>query len=254
MEPTLTGQVCVVTGGGQGIGEAVCAQLASEGARVAVWDIDAANARAIARRLGDGHLAVEVDVSDTDSVASAATTTREQLGNVDVLVNNAAWSSAQPPLVEMGDELWQRSIDVNLGGQFKCLRALAPGMIERKSGSIVNIAAMAAFTGLRTGPGAYASSKGGVIALTYAAAAQLAAHGVRVNAVVPGTTETPRAAAMPPARREELFSQIMFRAGGGEPRLAQPSEVAQAVWFLASPLASWITGVSIVCSGAQLMR
>ena len=218
-----------------------------------MWDIDADKARTIARRLGDGHLAVEVDVSDTDSIASAATTTREHLGKVDVLVNNAAWSSAQPLLVEMSDELWQRSVDVNLGGQFKCLRALAPGMIENKSGSIVNIAAMAAFTGLRTGPGAYASSKGGVIALTYAAA-QLAAHGVRVNAVVPGTTETPRAAAMPPARREELFSQIMFRAGGGEPRLAQPSEIAQAVWFLASPLASWITGVSIVCSGAQLMR
>jgi 2-hydroxycyclohexanecarboxyl-CoA dehydrogenase len=254
MGPTMDGRVCVVTGGGQGIGRAACTRLAAEGARVAVWEINPETAGEVAAELGDGHLAVVVDVSDSESVASAAARTRQELGKVDVLVNNAAYVSSQPPLVEMGDEQWERSIGVNLGGQFKCLRALAPDMIEAKSGSIVNVAAMGAFTGLRTGPGAYAASKGGVIALTYAASAQLAAHGIRVNAVVPGTTETPRAAAMPPARREELFTQIMFRPNGGEPRMAQPDEVAQAIWFFASPLASWITGASLVCSGGQLMR
>jgi NAD(P)-dependent dehydrogenase (short-subunit alcohol dehydrogenase family) len=254
---SLSNKVCVVTGGGQGIGRAICQRLADDGAMVAVWDIDLALAEATKACLEPTetkHIAVEVDVSNSASVHRAAHETRTSLGPVHVLVNNAATLGLHPDLVSMEDEQWERTIAVNLGGDFRCIRALAPDMIEAREGSIVNIAALTAFTGVRNGSAAYAASKGGIVALTYAAAAQLSEFGVRVNAVAPGTTMTPRAAVMPEARKTELFRQITLRPGGGEARLAEPAEVANAVWFLASPSAGWITGTTIVCSGGQLMR
>jgi 2-hydroxycyclohexanecarboxyl-CoA dehydrogenase len=253
----IQGKVAVVTGGGQGIGEAICERLAEDGAKVAVWDIDPDRAEEVRKNLSDGdgqHFAAEVDVSATDQVEAAAAATAEALGGVDILINNAAWSTTPKPLLDIGDDEWHRVIDVNLGGAFRCIRALGPGMVERRSGAIVNIAALTAFTGLREAPGAYAASKGGVVALTYAAAAQLAGSGVRVNAVNPGTTSTPRTDKMPAARKAELFSHMLLRPDGGEPRMAMPSEIANAVAFLASPASSWMTGTCLVCSGGQLFR
>ncbi len=254
---SLAGAVGVVTGGGQGIGRAICERLAEDGCRVAVWDIDVDAAAETRQLLGsdqDMHLAVSVDIAESEAVANAYAETRRLLGPASVLVNNAAWSSAHPSLPDVTDEQWERTLAVNLSGAFRCTRAVAPDMIASRSGSIVNIAAMTALTGLRTASAPYAASKGGVIALTYAAAAQFAASGIRVNAVVPGTTDTPRSRAMPEDRRAQLYSQILLRPSGGEPRVAEPGEIAEAVWFLASPRSSWITGTSIVCSGGQFMR
>jgi 3-oxoacyl-[acyl-carrier protein] reductase len=257
LETGLADKVCVVTGGGQGIGRAICERLAQDGAVVAVWDIQLAKAKETQELLTpsrSSHLAVEVDVSDAAAVHRAAETTRTYAGPVNILVNNAAGISTHPPLMNMTDEQWHKTIAVNLSGTFLCIRELATDMIDARSGSIINISALTAFTGVRTASAAYAASKGGIVALTYAAAAQLAEFGVRVNSVAPGTTSTPRAAAMPPERREELYSRILLRPGGGAPRIAAPEDVAQAVWFLASPLSEWITGTTIVCSGGQYMR
>jgi 2-hydroxycyclohexanecarboxyl-CoA dehydrogenase len=146
----IQGKVAVVTGGGQGIGEAICERLAEDGAKVAVWDIDPDRAEEVRKNLSDGdgqHFAAEVDVSATDQVEAAAAATAEALGGVDILINNAAWSTTPKPLLDIGDDEWHRVIDVNLGGAFRCIRALGPGMVERRSGAIVNIAALTAFTG-----------------------------------------------------------------------------------------------------------
>ena len=257
MESGLLNKVCVVTGGGQGIGRAICQRLAQDGAIVAVWDIQLASAeetQSLLEPARSSHLAIEVDVSDATAVHRAAEHTRAIAGPINVLVNNAAWISSHPPLMEITDDQWYRTIAVNLSGNFLCIREIAADMIAARSGSIINISALTAFTGVRTASAAYAASKGGISALTYAAAAQLAEFGVRVNSVAPGTTSTPRAAAMPPERRQELFARILLRPHGGAPRMAEPEDVAQAVWFLASSLSEWITGTTIICSGGQFMR
>lgn len=255
MSDSLAGKVAVVTGGAQGIGEAISHRLAEEGATVAIWDLDEELAAKTASALdGSGHAAVGVDVSDTASVEKATKATEEQVGSASILVNNAANATVPVPLIELSDAEWQRTLDVNLGGAFRCLRALAPGMVRAKSGSIINIAALTAFTGLREAPGGYAATKGGIVALSYAAAAQLAQHGIRVNVVAPGTTRTQRLAKQPPERFAELASKMLLKPNGGDNRVAEPSEIADAVRFLASAESSWITGQSLLVNGGQLFH
>src|SRR5919197_4185329 len=211
-EMSLEGKVAVVTGGGSGIGEATCVRLANEGARVAVLDIDLEAARLTAGLVGDG-LAVQVDVSDSASVERALSEVEQQLGPVDVWVNNAgiagnaervnarferqiaematgAVSTTLDALVRLPDEEWRRMIAVHLDGTFFGTRAAARSMIARGTGAIVNIASICGIEGC-TGHPHYSAAKGGILAFTRSVAKELIQQGVRVNVIAPGFVETP---------------------------------------------------------------
>jgi NAD(P)-dependent dehydrogenase (short-subunit alcohol dehydrogenase family) len=245
-----------VTGAARGIGRAVAERFSADGASVALWDINGAAADAVRRGLKGSpstHVAIEVDVGDSQSVEAAARLTHSQLGVVRVLVNNARVAHQGSPLAQIGDDEWQATLNVNLTGYFRCMRSLAPNMIAAREGSIVNIAAMSAFTAFKGTSAAYAASKGAIISLTYSAALEFAEYGIRVNAVCPGITR-PRDAADPDPRLPQLMSSIQLRPSGGEARTGYPEEIAEAVWFLASPRSSWVTGASLVVSGGQLFR
>ena len=192
MSEPLAGKVALVTGAGRGIGAAIAARLAEDGADVAVCDVDLASAQAAAERLaasfGRRAIAVRMDVADESSVGEGVAAVGERLGPVDVLVNNAG-IDVIGPFLESTEDVWQRIIAVNLVGTLRCCRAVAPGMVERGSGAIVNIASDAGKVG-SSGEAVYSATKGGIIAFTKTLARELASRGVTVNCVCPGPTDT----------------------------------------------------------------
>jgi 3-oxoacyl-[acyl-carrier protein] reductase len=253
---SLDGEVAVVTGGGHGIGAATAIRLAQDGARVAIWDTDieaAQRTRGLLESTDGKHIAIEVDVSDSDAVASATSRTVEELGTVGVLINNAGVVKPRK-LWETTDEDWQTILAVNLGGQFRCSRALVPGMITRRSGSIVNISSISALNGRRQAGAAYTASKGGVIALTYALAAEAAEYNIRVNCICPGTVLTGVHTNFAKSDLESLLSTVLLRRDEHRLNAGRPEDVAELAWFLASPASSWITGTVIPVSGGQVFR
>jgi len=252
MSEPLVGKVALVTGAGRGIGAAIAARLTEDGADVAVCDVDLASARAVAERLaasfGRRAIAVRMDVADEASVGEGVAAVGERLGPVDVLVNNAGIDVIGPFLESTEDE-WQRIIAVNLVGTLRCCRAVAPGMVERASGAIVNIASDAGKVG-SSGEAVYSATKGGIIAFTKTLARELASKGVRANCVCPGPTDTPllgQVAETSPRLREALERAIPLR------RVARPEEIANAVAFLAAPGAAYITGQALSVSGGLTM-
>ena len=253
---SLDGEVAVITGGGHGIGAATAIRLAQDGARIAIWDTDIEAAQ---RTLGllsstDGrHIAIEADVSDSDAVASATSRTVEALGPIGVLINNAGVVKSRT-LWETTDEDWQTILAVNLGGQFRCCRAIVPGMITRRAGSIVNISSISALNGRRQAGAAYTASKGGVIALTYALAAEAADYNIRVNCICPGTILTGVHTDFTKSDLESLLSTILLRRDEHSLNAGRAEDVAELAWFLASPASSWITGTVIPVSGGQVFR
>jgi len=246
----LDGQSALVTGGGGGIGGAVCAALGERGAVVGVADLDLDLAEAVAdsiRGAGGESRALQVDVSDAGSVRKMfADAEADQL---DILVN-AAGVIRYAPLTELSDEDLRQIIDVNLKGSFYCLQEAARRMIPRRSGSIVNLASTAAFVATRLPAVAYGMTKGGIRQLTVGAAAELAAHGVRVNAVAPGTVQTSF------IQGTLDSAEAMARAAASVPlgRIGVPADVVGAVAFLCSPEASYITGHVLVVDGGRLTR
>jgi 2-hydroxycyclohexanecarboxyl-CoA dehydrogenase len=239
----LAGLTTVVTGAGGGIGSAICRRLAEEGARVVATDVDAAAADRIAAEVA-GH-ARALDVTDPAAAAALAA----ELGAVDALVNNAGWDHFMP-FLETTPDHWEKALRVNLFGQISVAHAFAAKMAQRGSGRIVNIASDAGRTG-SNGETAYAAAKGGVIAFTRSLARELARHGITVNCVCPGPTET--------------HMLDIFRGEGGERvleamkraiplrRLGRPEEVAACVAYLASDDASYITGQAISVDGGLVM-
>ncbi len=182
-------QVVIVTGGAGGIGSSICGGLVSDGHKVVVADFDGGAAESLAKKLGSGSLAVQVDVSDKKSVEGMVHGTLNQFGNVDVILNGAGIMPRHQVKDITVDE-WDRVLGVNLRGVFLCSQAVAQHMIEKKQGRIISIASGRGVSGA---PGAshYAASKGGVIAFTKSLAEELAPHGVLVNALAPGRTDTP---------------------------------------------------------------
>lgn len=255
-DPDGRPDVMVVTGGGHGIGRAAALKLAATRGHVAVWDIDVEAAHTVAdeaNRTGAQAIAVEVDVADTGSVERAATSTRKALGDPSVLVNNAG--VFVPGLLwEITDEEWDRVLSINLTGQFRCARALAPGMIQARRGSIINISSIVALAGRQGGSPSYSASKGGVIGMTYMLAAQLGQYNVRVNAVCPGTVLTGLHETTPPEKLERLLSNVLLHRHPDGPKGATPDDVADAVAFFASVSSAWITGAVLSVSGGQLMH
>ena len=245
-------RVGVVTGGAQGIGAAIASGLATEGAQVAIWDLDAAGAVAAAGRITEEHgvpaIGIGVDVADQRGVEAAADAVERELGPVDILVNNAGIDIIGP-FLESTEEGWGRVVAVNLMGTIGCCRRLVPGMVERGHGKVVNIGSDAGKVG-SSGEAVYSATKGGVIAFTKTLAREVARHHVNVNCVCPGPTDTAlfgQVAEANPKLHESLTRAIPFR------RLGQPGDVAPVVVFLASDDAAFITGQALSVSGGLTM-
>jgi 2-hydroxycyclohexanecarboxyl-CoA dehydrogenase len=245
----LAGKVVLVTGSGRGMGRAMAERFVAEGARVAVADIDKDTATETAAALGEAARAVPLDVTDRTGVEAAVEEIEAVLGPVDVLVNNAGWDRIMP-FVETDEALWDRLIAVNLKGVLHCSRAVVPGMIERRSGRVVNISSDAGRVG-SSGESVYSAAKAGILGFTKTLAREVARYGITVNAVCPGPTETPLLAEIAGEGNdgyvEALKRQIPLR------RLGRPEDVAGAVAFLASDDAGFITGQTLSVSGGLTM-
>jgi len=246
----LEGKIALVTGGASGIGAATVRRLAAEGARVAVADLNDQGARDVAGEL-DG-LGVHMDVTDVDSVNAAVATATEQLGPIDVLVNNAG-TDLFSFFVKTDPGLWDFVLNVNLRGVLAVTHAVLPGMQERRGGAIVNVASEAGRVGSQ-GSAVYSAAKAGVIGFTKAIAREAARYRVRVNAVAPGPIETPLLNAAP-----QILGEIGERLKQGMVdqtqlgRSGEPEEVAAAIAFLASEDASYVTGQTLNVSGGLSM-
>lgn len=241
----LDDKLALVTGAASGIGRATAAGLAEVGATVILTDVDEERGEQAASEIGGDARFVPLDVTDRGMVAALATDLAGEHGRLDVLVNVAGWDIIQP-FVENTDEYMDRVVALNLMGPVNVTKALLPLLIESGDGRVVNVASDAGRVG-STGETVYAGAKGGVIAFTKSLAREMARHKVRVNCVCPGPTDTPLFAAQPEKMRQALERAIPMR------RVAQPSEIADAIAFFASDRASYITGQVLSVSGGLTM-
>ena len=255
MPQRFDNQTVVVTGGGGGIGGATCRRFASEGARVAVLDLnlDAGEAVAEAIRAAGGQArAYRCDITDRASVDAAVTAVEAELGPIAVLVNNAGWDVFKPFLKTVPDE-WARLVAINLTGALHMLHAVLPGMAERKRGRIVNIASDAARGG-SSGEAVYSACKGGLVALSKTLAREHARQGITVNVVCPGPTDTALLAGVAEGARDPAKLLDAFRSAIPLGRLGQPDDLAGAIAFFGSDDAGFITGQVISVSGGLTMH
>ena len=244
----LEGKVAIVTGAAQGIGWAIAETLALCGADVAVVDLDAGRAlEAVAaiEQHGRRGLAVKANVAEWTDVKAMVEQVVKDLGRVDILVNNAG-ITRDGLLLRMKEEDWNLVLDVNLTGTFHGTKAVLPFLMKQRGGAIVNIASVVGVMG-NAGQANYAASKAGVIGLTKAVAREYASRGVTVNAVAPGFIDTAMTHALVGESRDALLKQIPLG------RLGTPDDVAQAVRFLVSPAAAYITGHVLHVNGGMLM-
>lgn len=248
---SLNGRLALVTGGASGIGEAVCRALASEGATVVIADRQLESARRVAQSLpGEAeHHTVYADVSDSSSVEQLFADIRSKFSQPLSIVVNCAGILLSAPLTDCSDELFDDVIRVNLRGTFLVNRGASRDMLRsgiplpEGGAAIVNVASITANSGWYHNC-AYAASKAGVVALTKSAAQELAAHGIRCNAVLPAMTDTPMSASAGESHKAMAVARIPLK------RVAQPWEVAEAVKFLCSPTASsFITGTTLEVTG-----
>lgn len=241
----LTGQTAFVTGSTRGIGLAIARTLYQAGAKVAVVGRNQARAEAVAAELGDRAAGVACDVASATQVDAAIAAAEAALGPITILVNNAGLTRDNL-LIRLSDDEWNQVLDANLKGAFHTMRALAKGMMKRRSGRIINITSVVGLMGNK-GQANYAASKAGLIGLTKAVAQEYASRNVLVNCVAPGYIETEMTGALPPEASAALLSAIPLG------RFGQPEEIAGAVLFLASDLARYVTGHVLVVDGGMAM-
>jgi 3-oxoacyl-[acyl-carrier protein] reductase len=239
------GRTALITGGARGIGRAAAERFAAEGARVALADRDGAGAETAARELGRGAFAVEIDVADVASVTRAVAHVLELAGAIDVLINNAG-ITRDATLAKTSDESWDAVIAVNLTGTFNVGRAVAPSMVARGRGAIVNASSIVGVYG-NFGQSNYVASKAGVVGLTRVWARELGKKGVRVNCIAPGFIATDMTAAMP----KEVLDGMKAKTPLG--RLGTAEDVARAYAFLASDDASFINGQVLGVDGGLVI-
>ena len=245
----LPNRICIITGGGSGIGRATCLLFAREGATVVVADKSEETASAVAARAGNGAVAMSVDVADSRAVEGMIRNTVERFGRIDVLVNNAGYGI--PGSVTETDEAdWNRLMAVNVNGVFFGCKYVIPEMRARGGGSIVNTASVVAAVGIRD-RAAYCASKGAVAALTRAMALDHVADNIRINAVAPGTIDSPyfQEIMAKSARAADLRHQLESRQAMN--RLGLPEEIANGILFLASDEASFMTGAILTIDGGM---
>jgi 3-oxoacyl-[acyl-carrier protein] reductase len=267
IEIDLSGKVALVTGGSRGLGRADALTLARAGADVAVADIlvesdtsaaegygtlaQAAVAQGMVhtestaeeiRTIGRRSLSFRCDVTDREQVATTVARVVEELGSVDILVNNAATLDHLAQLGNQSPELWERDLRVNLSGAFNCAQAVWPHMVERGWGRIVNMASVAGTLG-GFGQASYSTTKAGILGLTRTLAMEGARHGITCNAIVAGVIATEAFAMANPAMNERIVARTALKRPG------EPQDVANAIAFLCSDLAAYVTGVELNVSG-----
>jgi 2-hydroxycyclohexanecarboxyl-CoA dehydrogenase len=242
-------RTALVTGAARGIGAAIATELAANGHRVAVADILDDAAAETAATIGG--LAVHLDVTDAGSVNEAVTHAQQQLGPIEILVNNAGWDEFKP-FLSTDEELWQKIVEINYMGCLRCCRTVVPGMVERGYGRVVNISSDAARVGSSL-EAVYSGAKGAVLSFSKTLAREVARHGVTVNVVCPGPTETALLGRMFEASDDAARAVEGLKRAVPMRRLAQPQDIAPAVAFLASDAAGYITGQTLSVSGGLTM-
>jgi NAD(P)-dependent dehydrogenase (short-subunit alcohol dehydrogenase family) len=247
----LEGRVALVTGAGRGMGRAVAQGFGREGAHVVVAEVNATHGEEVAadiRDAGGSATAVTADVSRTADVRNMFAAAVERFGTVDILVNNAGIAVART-ILDYTEEDWERQMGVNVKGVFFCCQEAARLMIPRRQGKIVNFASTSAFVSSSKPEVAYDTSKGAVRQMTISIAAELAPHGINVNAVAPGTTATEMTRSS--LATDEGMAWQLARIPMG--RVGRPDDIASVVLFLCSPEASYITGHTLVADGGWLL-
>ena len=251
----LDGKAAIVTGGGGGIGSAICRRLADAGTRVGVFDLDVAAAdRTVAALAASGAeaKAYEVDITDHAAVTRAVAQFEADIGPTDILVNNAGWDKFAYFLATDPD-LWRKILAINLEGPLNLHHAVLKGMQSRRSGRVVNIASDAGRVGSSM-EAVYSSAKGGIIAFTKTMAREMARAGVTLNVVCPGPTETPLLQALTGAGEQGAKVSEGLKRAIPLGRLGQPDDIAGIVAFLVSDEAAYITGQVISASGGLTMH
>lgn len=247
MTRSLNGRVAVVTGAGSGIGRAIAIRLAEDTARIAIWDINIEGAEETAKMIRDAGgtaIAINADCSDKAAIKAAADQTRKELGPVAILVNNAGIAPFTP-FLEIEDDLFDKTIRINLRGPFLVTKEVLPDMLEAKWGRVINITSSSVQSG-SFAQGHYVSSKGGLMGMTKALGLEFAASGVTFNMVPPGFIDTPMLRSAP--IDAEAFAQTLPMK-----RIGQPEDIAAACAYLASEEASYITGQTISTNGGRYM-
>ena len=251
MTQGLKGKVALVTGAGQGLGEATARRLAQAGATVAVVDVDGGLAEGVAREiLAAGHhaFALTADVTDRAAVQAMADGVGRRAGSPDILVNNAGGFDKVKTLLEIEEDEWDAILALNLKSVYLCSRAILPGMVARRWGRIINLASAAARSLTNLSATHYAAAKAGILGFTRHLAYEVGRYGITVNAVAPGTTLTARVRR---ARTPEDQARIASLIPLG--RMGQPEDTAAAVAFLASEDAGYITGATLDVNGGKVM-
>lgn len=241
----LAGRVAIVTGAAHGIGFATAAELAAQGACVALADLDGAAATAAAARLGADHFGLMADVASEADCLAMAETVRSRCGRIDILINNAGVTDGAPPTHTQTRENWDRVIAINGTGTFLASKAVQPTMAAQGAGAIVNLSSVAGVLGVpqRT---AYSFAKAGIAMMTRVLACEWACHGIRVNAVAPGYIRTAIVEGLIASSRIDV---ARIEARTPMARFGTPAEIARVIAFLATDAASFVTGAIIPVDG-----
>jgi len=243
----LQSKTAIVTGSGRGIGAAIAQKLAQEGANIVLNDLRISEAmEQLAKEIenmGVRVLLAEADISNFTAAQEMINKAKEEFGAIDILVNNAGITKDNL-IMRMSEEDFDKVISVNLKGAFNCSRHVVPLMVRQKSGRIINISSVVGIYG-NAGQANYAASKAGIIGLTKSLAKEIGSRGITVNAIAPGFIETEMTAVLPEKVREELQERITLR------KLGKPEDIADAVCFLASDMAKYITGQVLGVDGGM---
>jgi 3-oxoacyl-[acyl-carrier protein] reductase len=241
----LTGMTALVTGASGGIGSAICAALAGQGARLAVSGSNEAKLNAYRDSLGGDHVAIPCNLGDAQSVEALIPSALEQLGKIDILVNNAGITRDNLAM-RMKDEEWADVIRINLESNFRLCRAVSRPMMKARFGRIISVTSVVGATG-NPGQANYAASKAGVVGMSKALAQELASRGITVNCIAPGFIATPMTDVLPDAQKETLNARIPMG------KMGTSSDIGAAAAYLASKEAGYMTGQTLHVNGGMAM-
>jgi 3-oxoacyl-[acyl-carrier protein] reductase len=244
----LQNKIAIITGGAQGIGFETAAKFAGEGARVVIWDVlETKGNSAVAELEKNGHTAlfIKVDVTDFESASAAAAKVIERFGQIDILINNAG-ITRDASILKMTPEQWKQVIDVNLTGVFNCTKAVAPYMVQKRQGRIINTSSIVGLYG-NFGQTNYVATKSGIIGMTKVWARELGRKGITVNAVAPGFIATDMVKTIPEAVLKSLEEKTPLG------RLGLPSDIANAYLFLSSDEAGYVNGTVLSVDGGLVL-